>query len=174
MNKSWLLKINPLIILIFCLVGFCKVCSAYEAPKIWNLSKENVFFVGREEKLQAMKAFFIKDERDILVLTGGPGFGKTQIAKKYAQQFNKDYTLIWWIDAQQDISNQFKKLAIALNHILPEREKIIPSTLSKEALVDRVKDILRMRDIRYLLIFDNAESYDQIEKYIPSTYHQSC
>lgn len=148
------------------------VCQAGETPRVWNLSKENVFFVGREAKLHEMKSFFNKGNRDILALTGGPGFGKTQVAKKYAHQFCKDYNLIWWIDAQQDIPNQIEKLAIALNHLLSEKDKIIPSTLSKDALIDRVKDILRIKNIPYLLIFDNAESYAQIVKYIPCTHQQ--
>lgn len=75
--------------------------------------------------------------------------------------------IIWWIDAQQDIPSQFEKLAISLNSILPTGEKIETFTLSKDALVDRVKDILRVKNIRFLLIFDNAETYAQLEKYIP-------
>ncbi len=43
--------------------------------------------------------------------------------------------------------------------------------MSKEALIDIVKNILRIKKIRYLLIFDNPESYQEIEKYIPYVPH---
>lgn len=154
------------------LIGFLVLNIAFsgvllsKSSEVWNLSNANSFFVGREAKLEEIHAFFSKGKH-ILALTGGPGFGKTQIAKKYAQQFQKEYKLIWLIDVQQDIPSQFEKLALALNFLLSEKEKINLSTLSKEALIDRVKDILRMKNIPYLLIFDNAKTYDQIEKYIP-------
>lgn len=148
--------------ILFLLFGYIFVsfnCLSINQPKLWNLSNENPFFVGREGKLKEMYSFF-KKGGTIFALTGGPGFGKTQTAKRYAQQFQNNYTLIWWIDAQQDIPSQFEKLAIALNYTLSEKEKINPSVLSKDALIDRVKDILRVKNITYLLVFDNAETYD--------------
>lgn len=141
-------------------------CYAANQASVWNLSRENAFFVGREDYLQKIETFF-KGEKNILALTGGPGFGKSQIAKKYAQQFHKNYDFVWWFDVQQDIPSQFERLTIALNTLLPEKERVIPSTMSKEALIDIVKNILRIKKIRYLLIFDNPESYQKIEKYIP-------
>ena len=42
-------------------------------PKAWNLSDENLFFIGREEQLQGIHDFFNKGERRILALTGGSG-----------------------------------------------------------------------------------------------------
>lgn len=161
--------------ILFLLFGYIFVsfnCLSIKQPKLWNLSNENPFFVGREGKLKEMHSFF-KKGGTIFALTGGPGFGKTQTAKRYAQQFQNDYTLIWWIDAQQDIPSQFEKLAIALNYTLSEKEKINPSVLSKDSLIDRVKDILRVKNITYLLVFDNAETYDKIQKYIPYAHHHS-
>ncbi len=141
-----------------------------DIPKVWNLTHANSFFVGREEELNNMRSFFKKGY--ILALTGGPGFGKTQIAKQYAQKFQSGFHLVWWVDAQQDIPSQFAKLALALNHTLPEHEQINPSALSKDALIERVKEILRIKNIRFLLVFDNAETYDQVDKYIPSVSQQ--
>ncbi|OJW46991.1 MAG: hypothetical protein BGO67_09855 [Alphaproteobacteria bacterium 41-28] len=155
------------------LIFLYAACYSASFKKMWNLSKENLFFVGREGKLQEINSFFRKGDGDILALTGGPGFGKSQIAKKYAYHFQNNYSLVWWIDAQQDIPSQFEKLALALNHLLSKEEEIIPSMLAKEALIDRVKDVLRIKNIPYLLIFDNADTYGQVEKYIPSTHQQN-
>ncbi|MBA3814323.1 MAG: hypothetical protein H0X26_07545 [Alphaproteobacteria bacterium] len=142
------------------------ICYSLTHSTVWNLSNDNTFFVGREDDLQKIESFF-KGKSNMLALTGWHGFGKSQIAKKFAQQFHKNYAFIWWFDAQQDIPSQFERLTSALNTLLPEKEQIIPSTMSKEALVDTVKNILRIKNIRYLLIFDNADSYQKIEKYIP-------
>ncbi len=77
------------------------------------------------------------------------------------------------MDAHQDLNSQFEKLAMALNTMLPSEEKIIPSKLSKDALVDMVKNVLRIKQVKYLLIFDNAETYAQVEKFIPCSHEQS-
>ena len=104
------------------------------SPQVWNLSDANPVFVGREKQLQIINSFFIRGEGHVLALTGGSGFGKTQIAKEYAQKFSANYDLIWWFDAQQDLPSQFKKLAIALNKCLPEqRENHSFSTLSRRS-----------------------------------------
>lgn len=83
------------------------------------MSDKNLFFVGREEQLQNIYEFFNKGEKRILALTGASGFGKTQMAKKFAQQFAGDYDLIWWFDAKQDMLNQFERLTVVLNTFLP-------------------------------------------------------
>lgn len=144
--------------------------SSTPSPQVWNLSDANPVFVGREKQLQAIHSFFIRGKGHILALTGGSGFGKTQVAKEYAQKFSAHYDLIWWFDAQQDLPSQFKKLATALNQLLPEQEKIIPSQLSKDVLIDAVKNVLRVKNIRYLLIFDNPQTYAQVQSFLPCTH----
>ena len=143
-----------------------------EAPKVWNLTNKNFFFVGREEIIQKISSFFKTNPMRILALTGGPGFGKSQLAKKYAHSSCYRYTLIWWMDASQDLTHQFEELAVALNALLSPEEKITPSQLSKESLIYAVKNILRLKKIKYLLIFDNTTSYDPIEKFIPYSDNQ--
>lgn len=167
--------LQKLIFLIFVRIVcslFSVSCLAEPQPAAWNLFHENLFFVGREDQLQTIHSFFKRDDRRILALTGGPGFGKTQIAKKYAQKFADDYELIWWFDTQQNLPNQFEKLAIALNTLLPIKDRINPSTMSKEALIDTINNILRLKPIKYLFIFDNAEEYARIEKFIPYAHQK--
>lgn len=154
-------------ILVLFFVFLSVPCYSDRLPKACNLSHKNLFFIGREDQLQTIYSFFKKEDRRILALTGGAGFGKTQIAKKYAQKFADDYDLIWWFDTQQGIPSQFEKLVTALNTLLPKKDKINPSTMSKEALVDAIKNILRLKPIKYLFIFDNAEEYEKIAKFIP-------
>ncbi|MBP6952011.1 MAG: hypothetical protein KBD36_02705 [Alphaproteobacteria bacterium] len=156
----------------FFLILTSSFCFSAPSPKVWNLPDSNPIFVGREKQLQMIHSFFAKREGHLLALTGGPGFGKTQIAKKYAQEFSNHYDLIWWFDAQQDLPSQYERLAIALNQILSKKEKIIPSQFSKEVLIDSVKNILRIKNIKYLLIFDNPQTYTQVRNFIPCTHDQ--
>ena len=144
---------------------------AKDFHKIWNLSEENAFFIGREEHLAKLGSFFKKNHK-IAAITGGPGFGKTQTAKKFVQNSRHVYDVIWWMDAQQNIPSQFEKMAEELNKILPPAERINPASLSPEALVETVKDILRLSSFKWLLVFDNAESYGQVEKFMPVTHRQ--
>ena len=67
----------------FLFVSLPSFCYSSKIPKIWNTSGFNSYFVGREEQLQRIHSFFKNDKKQIIAITGGPGFGKTQIAKKY-------------------------------------------------------------------------------------------
>jgi NB-ARC domain-containing protein len=147
-------------------------CCAEKIPKIWNISDGSGLFVGRGKIISDIHSFFKNAEHPILALTGGPGFGKTQIANQYAQQFYNYYDVVWWIDSQQDINSQLVKLAGELNQILTLHEQIPISHLSQEALIDRIKNELRIKPIKYLLIFDNVKTYAQIEKFVPYTHKQ--
>jgi tetratricopeptide (TPR) repeat protein len=160
------------IFFLFFFILFSTNCLSHP-PRVCNLSQTNFFFVGREEELEKVDSFFKKGDKILLAITGAPGFGKTQIAKKYAHTHNQNYDFIWWFDAQQDLPSQFEKLALALNTLLPKTEHIIPSKLSKEALVDMIKNLLRLKEIRYLLVFDNPETYAQVEKFIPIIHSPS-
>ncbi|MBP9674328.1 MAG: hypothetical protein KBD63_04465 [Bacteriovoracaceae bacterium] len=151
---------------------FLATASSIPSPQVWNLSDANPVFVGREEQLQTLASFFKPGAKKIAAITGGPGFGKTQTAKQFAQKFRGSYDIIWWFDANQDIPKQYELLVLNLNKILPKEEQIVPANLSKEALVDTLKDILRLKDIKWLLIFDNAESYAELERFIPATHDQ--
>lgn len=141
--------------------------QAHSFSQVCNLHPQNFFFVGREEILQEIGKFFKTNEIQILALVGGSGFGKTQIAQKYAYQNSNVYDVIWWIDTNQDLTKQMEELAVALNPLLPSKEKIMPSALSREGLIYAVKNILRVKKLSYLLVFDNATSYVQIEEFIP-------
>ena len=173
MKNSYPWKGQPLFLLFIISLLLSPNYSSASQPKIWNLSQANLFFVGRKEQLHKLHSYLEKSNKTIFAITGGPGFGKTQIVKQYAHLYYNNYDIIWWIDAQQDIPSQFEKFAIALNQVLPEKEQIVPSKLSKDALVDTIKNILRLKKTRYLLIFDNAETYAQVEKFIPIAHHAS-
>jgi hypothetical protein len=87
------------------------------------------------------------------------GVGKTRLATEYAHRFTNDYDRVWWIDAEmsETIPEQFAGLATDLG---------VGPTHSQDELRHAVHDALRTTG-GWLLIFDNAESVDAIEAWLP-------
>lgn len=124
----------------------------------------NSFFTSREDILESIHINFETHEnRQIIqVLSGIGGVGKTQIAVEYAYLFLDCYPLIWWIksETKQGIIDSYmelgRNLGISDNHLnLEEDEKI--------AIINEKLNCIK----KYLLIFDNANSYSEIERFIP-------
>lgn len=122
----------------------------------------NSFFSSRENILESIHMNFGTNEnRQIIqILSGIGGVGKTQIAIEYAYSFLDCYPLIWWIksETKQGIIDSFMELGRNFgisDSGLNEDEKI--------AIIIEKLNCLK----KYLLIFDNANCFNEIEKYIP-------
>lgn len=124
----------------------------------------NPFFTARKDIIDLLHTNFnCGESRQIIqILSGFGGVGKTQVALEYAYIHMNYYQLIWWIDAEtkQGINESFYKLSAVLGN--QEENKFI----SEEERGSYVIDCLSILG-NYLLIFDNANSYMEIEKYIP-------
>ncbi len=98
----------------------------------------------------------------IVALTGLAGVGKTQLALVHAQRHERDYDLVWWIRAGQAASLARDYGAIASAVGLGDH--------SHQAHADAVMTARRWLEEhgRWLLIFDDAERYQAIERYLPS------
>ncbi|MDR3131797.1 MAG: ankyrin repeat domain-containing protein [Rickettsiales bacterium] len=133
-------------------------------------------FTGRRSELQKIYKELHKtiDEQaevsQIVVIGGLGGIGKSELARKYAYEYRKDYDgNIIWINAetQGSLEESFKGLAEELNKRLLESPKI--SITEKESKFI-VEDVYRyFEDVKGLFIFDNAEGYRNISKFLPSS-----
>ncbi|MEU7864907.1 FxSxx-COOH system tetratricopeptide repeat protein, partial [Nonomuraea sp. NPDC049141] len=100
-------------------------------------------------------------------LRGGPGLGKTQLAIEYAHRFRGAYDIIWWVaaDPPQFVDVRMVELAEELG--LPQTT--IPET--NRALRQRLSQTERRADgsppPHWLLIFDNADLYEDVRPYLP-------
>lgn len=126
----------------------------------------NSFFSSREDILESIHINFetYEDRQIIQILSGVGGVGKTQIAIEYAYSFLDYYPLIWWIksETKQGIIESFmelgRNLGISGSHLnLDEDEKI--------AIIIKKLNCVK----KYLLIFDNANCLNEIEKYLPKS-----
>ncbi|WP_214108191.1 FxSxx-COOH system tetratricopeptide repeat protein [Acrocarpospora catenulata] len=136
-----------------------------EAPAVWNVPTRNAVFTGRGILLENLRDQLVAGGSTVVLpqaLYGLGGVGKTQVALEYAHRFMADYDLVWWIQAEQPglVASALGELAAHLNIESPDN-------LLEPARV--VRDALRrgLPYSRWLLIFDNADAPQQIERYLP-------
>ncbi len=132
----------------------------------------------------------------IAVIGGLGGIGKSELARKYAYENRKDYDgNIVWIDAQtpENLKESFQSLAKQLGITTTKREselirrcsrkysqcysnikaqeifEVLGQSNKERDIQSIAKDIYRyFQNVRSLFIFDNANGYDNISKFLPS------
>jgi tetratricopeptide (TPR) repeat protein len=130
-------------------------------PEVWNLSRRNLGFTGRDGMLNNLHDALRGGSRvAVQALHGMGGVGKTQLALEYAHRFAGEYDLVWWIPSEQPelISDHLSALALRL--------RLVPAGTSSPEAVETLRGHLR-RTGRWLLIFDNAESRDALARLLP-------
>ncbi|NJP23285.1 FxSxx-COOH system tetratricopeptide repeat protein [Microbispora hainanensis] len=140
-------------------------------PAILNLPTRNAAFTGRGEVLERLRDQLVGGSQAVVTqvqegrtqaLFGLGGVGKTHLAIEYAHRFMSDYDVVWWVSAEQP------ELLNGAMADLAERLGIrIGDNLAEAALA--AKDALRRGEpyARWLLIFDNANSADDVQTYLP-------
>ena len=135
--------------------------------KGFNVPPRNPDFLGRELPLVALEETLLGNPHAAAVLTseeGLRGIGKTQIALQYVYRNAREYSLIWWVQAQSRSSLQlsYAELAKKLGISLAEEEE------GEEALVKKVIDYLSCeQNGPWLLIFDDAKNAQELEPFVP-------
>jgi tetratricopeptide (TPR) repeat protein len=146
------------------------------APEIWgDVPTRNKNFTGRVDILAQLRAGASSRITAVLpeqdpdnplpqAVQGLGGVGKTAIAIEYAHKYSSDYDLVWWISADQlpSVRGALATLADRL-HLDP------PATAGIDGSIAAVLDALRRGEpySRWLLIFDNADQPEDINKLIP-------
>lgn len=130
-------------------------------PGTWRVPLRNPNFTGRDDELAAMKTSLTADSTvTVHSVSGLGGVGKTQLAIEYAHKFASDYDVVWWIGAETPatIPGHFAALATNLG---------LEPVNDPDELHAAVHDALRTAG-GWLLIFDNADSVDDIGPWLPS------
>jgi tetratricopeptide (TPR) repeat protein len=100
------------------------------------------------------------------VVIGPQGFGKTQVAKKYVHENFKNYDVVWWFRANQYLKPQFEEFAL---EVISQVELDLPKSIGElvpEYLARIVKEGIRQKNLKCLIIFDDAQTYPEIEEYL--------
>lgn len=140
-------------------------------PKINSALTPNVRFTGRDKYIRELRELLSESgPADVppVLLHGLGGVGKTQVAIEYVHRFKTEYDVIWWLDCGQPqfIDATLADLATRLRDVsgIP-----IPTTDNAADLVHLVLGLLAegQHAGRWLLIFDNAEYIDAVQRYLP-------
>jgi tetratricopeptide (TPR) repeat protein len=137
-------------------------------PKVWgDVPQRNPNFTGRSALLEQLHAELSVSRQTAVLpqaLHGMGGVGKSQVAIEYVHRHSADYDLVWWISAEQtgQILASLTKLAQRLDlDVGPEVNTAVP--IVREALSTGAVPYER-----WLLVFDNAETPDEVRQYFPT------
>jgi hypothetical protein len=123
----------------------------------------NPNFVGRTELLKALRGLLRTSDPDAVVRAGAvcglAGVGKTQLAIEYAHRFAADYSLVWWVAAEQPLAIPGRLATLA-------RRLGLAELTDQEGQLSLLWEELGRRE-RWLLIFDNAEHPRGLSSYRP-------
>jgi glycosyltransferase involved in cell wall biosynthesis/tetratricopeptide (TPR) repeat protein len=129
-----------------------------------NIPIRNPDFTGRVDLLNALRNALMESSKASVLpraLHGLGGVGKTQLALEYVYQYSDEYDLIWWIPAEQT------SLALAsLANLCAELG--VPQNVDQRQTADAILRHLSMSQLRWLLVFDNADEPDEILPLVPS------
>lgn len=145
-------------------VGPTAVPVAEQAPPgtlITNAPARNAAFVGRQALLQEMRRLLDVRPRRPLVIQGIGGVGKTQSAGRFAHLHADYYDVIWWVPTAEAVQARAALAALAERLDLPRSKDLIQT--ARSAL-----DALEASQLRWLLIFDNADDPQAVRSLIPT------
>jgi DNA-binding SARP family transcriptional activator len=119
--------------------------------------------VGRERELAALRARFTDPPRRpaLQVLTGLGGMGKTTLARAYAQRYQEDYKLVWWVRAEnpEAVPAEFRSL---LGILAPQYAEHARDP------IQAVHAVLANRTEPWLLVIDNIAEPEALRGLLPA------
>jgi tetratricopeptide (TPR) repeat protein len=141
--------------------------QADEAPPVWgNVPQRNLNFTGRTDLLDQLSQKLTAGGTTAVLpaaLHGMGGIGKTQMAMEYIYRHLRDYDVIWWIEA-----GRLTQIRAALTEL--SRQLGLPGGNDPSVAIPAVREALRTGRPyrRWLLVFDAAESPDQVRPFFPN------
>jgi tetratricopeptide (TPR) repeat protein len=133
-------------------------------PPIWSVPhNRNPNFTGREEQLMRLRSSLLSghDANRLQVLCGLAGVGKTQLALEYVYRNSSEYSVVWWIVADESatLPSEFAGLAEKLGlRVEPEPDQV--------RTIERVREWLD-QSADWLLVFDDARDPRELQPYLP-------
>ncbi|CEJ81494.1 hypothetical protein VHEMI01616 [[Torrubiella] hemipterigena] len=155
--------------------------SMSEVPRIRS-------FVAREKEIEEMRQSLSSGiGRRIVVLQGLGGIGKTQIAATYIERFQQDFSAIFWLNMNDEVSihQSFVTMMerILSQHPTGSATSALNRQESNDAVIEAVKVWLGLpRNTRWLLVCDNYDNPNfsnitkhgiNINHYLPAAFQGS-
>jgi tetratricopeptide (TPR) repeat protein len=128
------------------------------AKVIWAIPLPTHTFQDRPDLIAQIDGSLKKGVTALTALHGLGGIGKTQLARRYAQERHERYKLGVWIEAETEVS-----LMSSLSALAPLLG--VPVEQDQKAMAARMLNELSTHE-PWLVIFDNAESADALRPYV--------
>lgn len=124
---------------------------------------KNLDFAGRDTDLKRLHEV-LSEPGSLCILSGIGGMGKTAVANEYTYRYDSFYKYIFWVSAETSISCADTYSLIATQLVLPEDD----SGMEEGRLITLSRDFLEQTEERWLLVFDNVNSWSDIKDCIPT------
>ena len=150
--------------------------------------RESKYFQPREKELQQIRSCIFPSQNDpfspnsrSFLISGLGGVGKTELAFRFVNESREHFDAIFFLiaDSESRLSEQYSTIACDLGLIEPsdKNNQELCSETFRTWLGDPVKGAPQAQEakvlIKWLLVFDNAESIDVIQKFWPGPGHGS-
>jgi len=133
-------------------------------PAIWNVPHQrNPNFTGREGVLAELSRALSATPASPQAICGLGGIGKTQLVAHYAYQRAADYSVVWWVRAEEPATLATDYAALAEKLALPEKD-----ASDQRVIIEAVRRWLG-QNAGWLLIFDNAPEAKSVRDYLPQS-----
>ena len=140
--------------------GIRAVVESSALPPVWNIPhNRNPNFTGREAVLSDLHATLTTGRPVVLIGLGG--VGKTQLAVEYAYRHAADFSVVWWVRAEESATLAADYTSLAGQLRLPQKD-----ATDQRTLVEAVRRWFG-ENAGWLLIFDNARDPTAISNYLP-------
>ena len=148
-----IIKKNILINFVFCLYSL----NCYAV----SLNKENpvYYYVNHQTELQLIKDHLLKS--NVVGVTGVAGIGKSELIKKYVEQYENDYEIIAIFNASSNLNAQYLDLIHGINRNICVKDGCNISENPKYAKDNLLKYL--EKETKWLLIFDNVRIKENIK-----------
>ncbi|MVM32847.1 NACHT domain-containing protein [Spirosoma sp. HMF4905] len=131
-------------------------------PRILTLPPfDSKIFIGREEEIYNLEKSFTESRRNIIILNGEGGIGKTTIASQYWIKNSDSYKHLIWLFCNDGIEKALYSIADKLNVSLRNDIESIEESFNSEEKLGRFIQALANLQAPCLLVLDNVNSiYD--------------
>lgn len=122
--------------------------------------RRNPFFCGREAFLSHLHSLAESNDSPIVAVAGLGGIGKTQLTIEYCHRHGSSYSRVFWMGAntESDVQNGFASLCRQLDLSWDPSDRESAVFIGKSWLA---------KNSDWLLVFDNADSPEHLESYLP-------